>query len=229
MANRFARKIKSGEIESIAELKSEFKAIAKLSHPDLLGPGADGGEFARLRQEYETAMADFERIRFGARIDRAEELGAMGDMDGARTASMPFDAWICLGLLLKRGFPKVPRHEKELLRYEYARWRLARSLGPERHRQFLAYEAELLAMKSDSSTALGSALDLLRSLIEYRGKGLPAMRTHIVLSLGALCADPRVGAGVRSFTQALARELGIGGEIGQEAGPDAGTRRHGAG
>ena len=37
MANRFVRRIKSGDIESVSELKSEFKEVAKLTHPDLRG------------------------------------------------------------------------------------------------------------------------------------------------------------------------------------------------
>jgi hypothetical protein len=218
MANRFVRRIKNGEIGSIEDLKSEFKALAKLCHPDLLGPGAEGGEFASIRQEYETALADFERHRFGARDARAEAPDAA-----------PEDVWPRLALLIKRGFPKVPRHEKETLRYEYARWRLARSLDGELRRLFVACESELLGLRDGSSESVDLVIDLLRSLIEYRGRSLPAMRTQIVLSLGALCADPCVAEGTRAFVRALALELGIGGEIGGAAREETDPRYHGAG
>jgi hypothetical protein len=209
MANRFVRKIKSGEIESIDELKSEFKALAKLSHPDLQGPGAGGEEFGRLRDEYEAASRDFVKHRFGARP--AE--GGFPAGGGGRDGPLPDEAWACLALLLKRGFPKVPRHAKEILRYEYAKWRLSEALGPARSVRFLACETELLGMRSAGSEALAPALGLIGNLLDYRAKGLGAMRTHIVLALGALRSDPRIGPGCRAFAVSLAGELGIGGEI----------------
>jgi hypothetical protein len=210
MANRFVRKIRSGEIESVDELKSEFKALAKLSHPDLRGPGTGGEEFARLRDEYEAALRDFVKHRFGARPAD----GGLAPVGSGRDGPMADDAWACLALLLKRGFPKVPRHEKETLRYEYARWRLAEALGPSRRALFSACESELLGMRSSGSAALAPVLGLLGNLIDYREKGLGAMRTHVVLSLGALRSDPRVGPGCGAFALSLAAELGIGGEIG---------------
>lgn len=219
MANRFVRRIKSGEIASVEGLKSEFKTLAKLSHPDVAGPGADHGDFAALRDEYEVALRDFERHRFGARSGGGAS-GFRGASAGAARSGTPADealareAWPCLAILLKRGFPKSPRHEKERLRYEYARWRLEGALGPSMTSLFEDCEAELLDMKAARSPALKPALGLLHLLIAYREKGLSAMRTEIVLTLGSLRADPRVGPGCRAFAIALAGELGIGGEIG---------------
>jgi hypothetical protein len=223
LPNRFARRIRSGQIASIDELKAEFKSLAKLSHPDLAGPGADHSEFAALRDEYESALRDFVRHRFGAarsgaRNDsgfaRGDGFGeAAGAADGAGRAPVSAQAWACLSLFLKRGFPKVPRHEKEALRYEYARWRLAEELGREGASLFAACEAELLAVKASAGEVLAPALSLLRQLIDYRSKAVPAMRTEILLSLGALGADPRVGPGYLAFARALASELGIGAEI----------------
>jgi hypothetical protein len=203
VANRFVGKIRRGEIGSIGDLKSEFKELAKLNHPDLLGPGSDAGDFRLLREEYEAALRDFEKHRFGAR---------RGDTSSG-SGSFRDEAWACLALFLKRGFPKVPRHEKEALRYEYARWRLGDALGSELAERFLACETELLELKAESPRALGSALALLRELIVYSDKGFPAMRTQILLSLGALDADPRIGPGCRGFARRLAGELGIGSEI----------------
>lgn len=210
MANRFVGKIRSGEIGSIGDLKSEFKELAKRNHPDLLGPGSDsdGEAFRRLREEFEAALRDFEKHRFGAKR------GALSSGAG----SFRDEAWACLALFLKRGFPKVPRHEKEALRYEYARWRLGEALGSELAERFLACEAELLELKAENPRALGRALALLRGLIEYRGKSLPAMRTQILLSLGTLDIDPRHGPGCRGFARRLASELGIGSEISASRG-----------
>lgn len=217
MANRFARKIKSGEIGSIEELKSEFKELAKLTHPDLSAGEGTEGAFVAVRAEYEAALRDFEKHRFGA---RGEAWGtARGEAQGARpqdapssgpTSTLSDSAWPCLELLLKRGFPKRPRHEKEALRYEYARWRLEQALGNERAELFRAFESSLLDMKAFGSTALGPVLRFLVDLIDYRYAGLPAMRTNVVLSLGRLEADRVAGA----FLSELAAALGIGGEIG---------------
>jgi hypothetical protein len=216
VANRFVRMIRSGEIGSVGELKSEFKELAKLNHPDLLGSDADGEAFRRLRGEYEAALRDFTKHRFGARaVDVAlrADAGPRG-FDAAASGPLSDEAWACLGLFLKRGFPKVPRHEKEALRYEYARWRLGEALGREGEVRFASCEAELLGLKSEGSRSLGPALALLRELIDYRAKALPAMRTQILLALAARGADPRIGPGYMIFVRFLAAELGIGMEIG---------------
>jgi hypothetical protein len=224
VANRFVRRIRSGHIESIEELKSEFKDLAKRTHPDLGGP--DGtAEFVAARAEYEAALRDFERHRFGAsrRRDRDGSLGHPGDegrgaaRPGGAEGPLADRAWLCLELMIKRGFPKVPRHEKELLRYEYARWRFAQALGEERARLFRGFESELLDMKALGSGALAPTVELLRDLIEYRYEGLAALRTSVVLSMGRLRSDPRLGEAARAFLSLLAEDAGIGGELG--AGP----------
>jgi hypothetical protein len=209
VANRFVRRIKSGEIGSVGDLKSEFKELAKLNHPDLLGPGSDGEAFKVLRDEYEAALRNFAKHRFGARKDA--ELAA----HAGRGADSPVsdEAWACLALFLKRGFPKIPRHEKEALRYGYARWRLGEAFGRESEDRFAACEAELLSLKAGAPRALAPALALLRELLDYREKSLSAMRTQILLSLGSLGADPRIGPGFLAFARFLAVELGIGAEI----------------
>lgn len=211
MANRFVRRIKSGDIESVEDLKSEFKDLAKLTHPDLHGKGKEG-EFVAARAEYEAALRDFEKHRFGASRGRDAESSARpgGDVAGNPLSDA---AWLCLELMLKRGLPKSARHEKERLRYEYARWRLEQALGPRGGELFRAFESELLDMKACRSEALAPALALLRDLIEYRYAGLAAMRTHVVLSFGRMKADPRTGRAVLGFVSMLAGDLGIGGEL----------------
>jgi hypothetical protein len=209
--NRFVRRIRSGEIASVDELKAEFKSLAKLSHPDLAGPGADHRDFAALRDEYEAALRDFVKHRFGARGGKASVAG--GKAAGVPSGPLSDEAWACLALFLKRGFPKVPRHEKEAYRYEYARWRLAQGLGPELASALEGCEAELLALKAAGSPALDRALALLRELVDYRARGLGAMRTQILLTLGTFGADPRMGAAYMTFVRSLAAELGIGMEI----------------
>jgi hypothetical protein len=213
MANRFVKRIKSGEIASVDKLKAEFKDLAKRTHPDLAGPGADHGDFAALRDEYDNALRDFEKHRFGTR--RGGTLAGKGlARDALASEALACEAWPCLAILLGRGFPKAPRHEKEALRYEYARWRLLESLGPAWRELFDACDAELLSMRAARSPALELPVRVLRLLLDYRGKGLSAMRTEIVLALAELRSDPRVGPGCREFELALARELGVGPEIG---------------
>lgn len=218
MPNRFVRRIRSGEIGSVEELKSEFKEIAKLTHPDLRGE--TGEEFAAARAEYEAALRDFEKHRFGASGgarrgagSASPRSGAAAPRPGAAEGPLSDAAWLCLELMLKRGFPKTPRHEKEGLRYEYARWRLAQALGSEGAARFRACESELLDLRAFGSASLGPAIKLLQDLIEYRYAGLSAMRTGVVLALGRLRADPQAGAGLRGFIALLAADAGIGGEL----------------
>jgi hypothetical protein len=216
MPNRFIRKIKSGEIDTIEELKSEFKELAKRTHPDLRGPGARIGaeaEFVAVKDEYEAALRNFERHRFGAR--RARSGGAPETYYESHNApgAMSDASWACLALLLKRGFPKAPRHEKEKLRYEYAVWRLAEELDPESRSRFASCEGELLLAKASGDPALEAELDLLRLLLDFRALGLAPMRTEIVMAMGRLAANPSVGPGFRSFARALGSALGIGPEI----------------
>ncbi len=216
MANRFVRKIKSGDIDSIGELKSEFKELAKRTHPDLQASAEAGLEFAAVRSEYEAALRDFEKHRFGARRDEAEgREAARGFAGRAGPAEGPLSdsAWLCLELVLKRGFPKVSKHEKQRLRYEYACWRLSEALGEERGSLFGAFESELLDLKAFGSGAYAPTLLLLRDFIEYRYMGITALRTNVVLSYGRLKADPEAGSALRSFLGLLAADLGIGGEL----------------
>ena len=123
-----------------------------------------------------------------------------------------------MALLLKRGFPKVSKHAKEKLRYEYARWRLLEALGSRRGELFGDFESELLDLKALGAAASAPILRFLGDLLDYRAESLPAMRTHIVLSLGRLRSDPGVGLGTRRFTELLSLELGIGDELGSEPG-----------
>jgi hypothetical protein len=209
VANRFVRRIKSGDIESVDELKSEFKALAKKSHPDLAGEGAEGADFVALRAEYEAALRDFQKHRFGVavRSPNAPE-------SRAGSGGMSDEAWARLAILLKRGFPKVPRHEKEALRYDYAKWLLSGALGAELGEELAACEAELLAAQAAHGATLEAELALLGDLIDFSERRLSPMRTQIVLSLGSLFADPAVGPAFRAFSRGLARELGIGMELG---------------
>jgi len=212
MSNRFVRKIKSGEIASIDELKAEFKELAKRTHPDLAGPGADHADFAAMRDEYEKAFRGFAEHRFGAR--EAADPGRGGKDAGPIGDALAADAWASLSVLMARDFPKQPRHEKEKLRYEYARWRFEQAIKPGLRQAFADCEAELLGMRSSGSAALEAVLGFILLLIDYRASGLSAMRTEIVLALSALRRDPRIGPGCRELVLALALDLGVGGEIG---------------
>lgn len=222
MPNRFARRIKDGSIETPEELKAEFKALAKATHPDLAGP-AFAHEFARIREEYEAALRDFGRHRFGLRSGRrapgperdasADGVGGAGPgsfQRGGVTATRPGvrNAFAALAVLRKRGFPKKPRHEKETLRYEYARWCCERALaqaGEGLADALLAFERAAVARGCDTA-----ALRYLDELAEYAALGLPALRTALLVDLGSLRADARIGSEALALIDGLSALLGIG-------------------
>ncbi len=210
MANRFARRIRDGDIGTPEELKAEFKAMAKATHPDLAGPGF-AHEFIRVREEYESALRDFGRHRFGIRRPAPRERDRQGKAGEAAHAGSA-DAFAAIGLLRKRGFPKLPRHRKETLRYEYARWCCRRALTGlgESPAAFDRFEAALLDLRSRDDPALDRALRYLDALVEYAALGLPELRTALLLDLSALRADPAMPGGVTAFLEALSRSLGKG-------------------
>jgi hypothetical protein len=221
-SNRFVTGIRSGEIDSLEDLKAAFKELAKATHPDLAGQDSDlasGDAFVAVRSEYENALRDFERHRFGAaRLERSG-MGATGER-GAAVSSL--ELWACLALFLKRGFPKLPRHEKEILRYEYARWRfrgVLRARGSGRDgidpvALFDAFEGELLTIRKALPDGVGAALAFLRGLVAHAEREHPAMRTALVRDLEALSLEPGLGAASLDFLAWLAGELGIGKRLG---------------
>ncbi len=238
--NRFVRAIRSGEIESVEELKAAFRELALATHPDLAGkrgaptetsearPGlrteADPGEaFIAVRAEYETALANFERHRFGVDLARSRADPSAPVKAGPAGAEL----WSCLALLRKRGFPKEPRHEKETLRYEYARWRLrgaldrldlpAGSFGGmdgAALRNFDAFESEALALKKADPALLASILSYLDELVDHAARGVPAMRVALVRNYDELRGHPGLSQEARDFLAILSAELGIGPTLG---------------
>jgi hypothetical protein len=224
--NRFVAGIRSGEIDSLEDLKAAFKELAKATHPDLSG-GGSGDEFVLVRSEYEKALYNYEYHRFGAAKAAAME----GSPVGGATVD-PRELWACLTLFLKRGFPKVPRHEKEILRYEYARWRFRgalRSLGgragsrtgssgghPEADavKLFDRCEAGLLEIRKSLPEGVGSCLVLLRGLVAHAEREHPAMRTALVRELESLRLEAGLGPDIQGFLELLAGELGIGRRLG---------------
>ncbi|MFZ4616546.1 MAG: hypothetical protein ACOYM2_10180 [Rectinemataceae bacterium] len=220
--NRFVASIRSGDIDSILDLKAAFRERALATHPDLAGPAADDGAFIAVRAEYEAALANFERHRFGSRAKAASSGDSRDTGHGASSAGA-YTLWACLALLLKRGFPKEPRHEKEGLRYAYALWRFRgtlRGLDAEGSAlaSFDAAQGPLLELgKSDRAT-----LDLLRNflgeLIDYALRGLPVMRVALVRELDVLGAARVLAEGpghpALLFAKTLAAELGIGPTLG---------------
>ena len=231
--NRFVRAIRSGEIDSVDDLKTAFRELALATHPDI-GPSAGEGAaeaFIAVRSEYEAALANFERHRFGASF-RGQGGGATNSAGGAgRPADVAAsELWACLSLFLKRGFPKEARHEKEILRYEYARWRLRgalEALGRDRRRDdragpaalFDAFEAELIVIKNTYPGSLSSALAFLRDLLAQATDGHPAMRVALVRELDRLRLAPGFGESSLDFLLFLAGELGIGPTIAAQPSP----------
>jgi len=238
--NRFVRAIRSGEIESVDELKAAFRELALATHPDVAktrsqaetkgGPAgetidkADAGEaFIAVRAEFEAALANFERHRFGLDLARGRTDAADNAYSGAGGAEL----WSCLALLRKRDFPKEPRHEKEILRYEYARWRFRGALrhlsvsvtvpaevGKTAVESFDAFESEALSMKKTGAPLLAVILSYLDELVDYAARRLPAMRVALVRSYDAIREHPGLSPGGREFLALLSAELGIGPTIG---------------
>ncbi len=205
MANRFAKKIKSGEIDTEEQLKSEFKALAKELHPDIAGDSFHA-EFIRVRQEYESALGDFDRHRFAA---KPKDSGTSNkSQKNAKT-----DLFGELFLLLKRGFPKTVRHEKERLRYQYAVWRFRNAvstLGGENQARFEAFQRELLAMKTEDEFRFKKIMAILYDLVEHDRKPLSPLRTTIELEYDALRIAEPMGFEAQSFLGRLVAELGDG-------------------
>jgi hypothetical protein len=214
--NRFVQAIRSGGLDTVEELKTAFRELAKSTHPDLSGP--DSAElFLSIRSEYEAALAGFERHRFGASRLSRDSSGQASPAVAAR------ELWACLALLLKRGFPKEPRHEKEILRYEYARWRLRgalRSLGREdpgaegAPALFDSFEAELLGIRKAFPDSAGAALAFLRALVAHAEREHPAMRVALARELEDLGMNPGLGPPSLDFLALLASRLGIGRRLG---------------
>ena len=226
--NRFVHAIRSGEIDSIDELKASFRAHALATHPDTAATADPGEAFISMRAEYEAALANFERHRFGIsrRLSGGSSDGA--PRSGERNAHVDAaELWGCLSLMLKRGFPKEARHEKEILRYEYARWRwrgaleaLGRKKGSTEPPVDLepsllldAFEACLLGLEK-TNTARDASLTYLRELCDYASRRLPAMRVALVRAFDALRADARLTTEAKAFLLFLSSELGIGPTLG---------------
>lgn len=206
MPNRFARRIRSGEIDRVEELKSEFKALAKATHPDLAGPGAAGGAFAALRGEYEDALRDFVSLRYG---------GPAAD-SGAALAFDRRALYADLARLLARGFPKSPRHDKERSRYERERFLVRsrlRAWNAAYPALLEAFEAAMLDLRASGSIErFDEALALLASVLEYHASGVAASRAVIAWDFARLRAwgeasGAAPGAGERRPTSAGGDEL----------------------
>lgn len=212
MANRFARRIRDGDIASPEDLKSEFKTLAKSTHPDLAG-SASAAEFARIREDYESALRDFERHRFGARPSGRRQAGSEA---GGLPPDARLEAFAALAMLRKRGFPKVPRHEKEKLRYGYARRRCVGKLAALDQGLadgFPGFEDACLALGGGGRGILAAVLESLDGLIEYAALGLPDLRTALALGIGSLREDGRVPAAASGFVLDLGAALGVGLEL----------------
>ncbi len=177
MAERFTRRVRSGEIRSLDELKAQFKALARETHPDTAG-AADAAErtaaFVALRRDYERALAELGGTIPGAAAAGPAESAGSGTTGGAGD-------WIgALEALIKRGFPKEGRHDKERQRYRVALARARSSLsalGPGAPAAFDAFAAELAAQKEAGAEAAETALRLFRDIVAARraaSRGAPA-------------------------------------------------------
>ena len=216
MGNRFKRGILEGSIASEEELKTAYKSEAKRTHPDLAD--SDGHEeFLRLRTEYEQARRELFRNapRQATDSTEAERRAAFAPDD---------DPLVALEILLKRGFPKRPRHDKERLRYAYAKLRarsalvrIERSLPP----LLDAMEEESIAEARKAATA--RVVRLLEDYLKARRTNsaallaafkMEALRTFPPVALGATAGDEdsgtagRPGPAAAAFFQSLVGSIG---------------------
>lgn len=185
--NPFIRGIVDGSIGSVEELKAAFRAEAKRAHPDLSDGGGGHDAFLKLRADYERALRELGR---GAERPAAAETRA-----DAAAGAVPADAPGALDGLLKRGFPKRPRHKKEALRYGAARVRAGSGLRArdESLPALLdAMERELL----DGPPAHAEAvLSFLRAWIAAESSGVAAAAAAAAMELGKLFPPTPLGAG----------------------------------
>lgn len=157
----FTRGVRDGRIRTVAQLKSEFKAQARAIHPDTASEteaAARTAAFVGLRKDYERALADL-----------GNSAAETGDGAGRKSRRPGPSDWIpALEGLLKRGFPKEPRHEKETARYRQAlvraRSALA-SLGADAEAAFDAFETELLGSAAVSRGETGRSMVLFGELL----------------------------------------------------------------
>lgn len=220
-AGRFAARIRRGEIGSVAELKAEFKALAKLLHPDLAAPGTTDGEaFAALRAEYEAALRDFDRLRFDLPRSRKATGGSGNPYVPSRAVHDRRELYASLAALRGRGFPKRPRHEKEKARYGYSRALVLARLEawrPDCPGLFLAFEERLLEAPASDAFAQGmnaSALGLLDAVLDYHAFGVEESRQGLFFEFARLSAMRRAGEAPRGGTAPLGPEGGAAALLG---------------
>lgn len=196
MANRFIRLIEEGGITSVDGLRSAFRALALATHPDLGGEGGRGEDFIHARAEYEAAL----RYLGGASIRKARG-AASSDAEWAspvarRRVFDRGDLYADLAALLKAGFPKRPRHDKE--KRKYARLRLLvrsglASLDPGLPSRFDDYEEALLELRETGRPEYSVFEAFLAELAAFHSRGGVHVRAGLEFSFARLCAESRSG------------------------------------
>lgn len=202
MANRFIRGIENGEIATEGELKSAFRALALATHPDLGEAGARGEAFMKARAEYEAALrylAPGSNVRVGRAFERAV-------------------FYADIAALLKAGFPKTPRHDKERSKYARLRLRVRSALEEPARAAFDAFERGSLALRESGREGDGAVVDgiraLLEELVEYEECGIVPLRAAIEIEFAALASSPLIGDGVLRFMRFMVSDMHGGPALG---------------
>lgn len=209
MANRFIRRIEDGEISTEGELKSAFRALAMATHPDLGEAGARGEAFMKARAEYEAAIGY---------LAPAATAGGQTRMRGRFDRDL---FYADLQGLLKAGFPKLARHDKERRKYARLRLNVRSSLSAwddrdagDRLISFDAFEAELSAMKAlTEPDRLEPILALVEEIIEYAECGIVPLRAAIEIEFAAM-RELRVEPAVLGFLGTLINDMDGGPALG---------------
>jgi len=190
MANRFIRLIEEGKIASEGELKSAFRALARATHPDLGVGVARGDGFIRARNAYEQA------VRYLAPKERGNDQSSVSVPAGQGRYDRAL-FYADLAALMKAGFPKTARHDKERRKYARLRLRVRSSLSTRDDDEtraplaaFDAFERSLSDMKESfdngADIRLESILALLRDIVDYDECGIMPLRASIEIEFAAL-------------------------------------------
>lgn len=216
-------------------------AAGKRARDGMRGDEETRGEaFIKARAEYEAA------VRYLAPRTRPDDDSA----DGAQTAAASGNAgatgrgksgrfdrdlfYADLEALLKAGFPKTARHDKERRKYARLRVRVRSALaawdddGGCRLACFDAFERRLAEMRDgdDSAVLDGSGLDaladeaigLVEAIIDYAECGIVPLRASIEIEFAALreavAADAAIADDLAGFLGALVADMDGGPALG---------------
>jgi len=186
-------------------LKSAFRAHALATHPDLRAeesrrPESLGEDFIKARAEYEAALRYL--APKAARMEPGHENTEAGDRPATAFGKKRdrFDRTLFyadFSALLKCGFPKTARHDKERKKYVRLRLHVRSSLasldGAGQGSTLALFDAfeRVLATRKELTEAgltprIEAVIGLLMDLISYEECGIVPLRASIEIEFASL-------------------------------------------